>query len=55
LNQINETMTTSEVTHKPAKSQQVAANQQPQYAREEKEQSASASASAGVCFESSGV
>jgi hypothetical protein len=46
------TMTSSEVAQKPAKTQQVAANQQPQYAREEKEQSASASASAGVCFES---
>ncbi|KAI4831937.1 hypothetical protein E4T44_06860 [Aureobasidium sp. EXF-8845] len=41
-------MTSSEVTQKSAKSQQVAANQQPQYAREEKEQSASASASAGL-------
>jgi predicted glycosyltransferase involved in capsule biosynthesis len=49
------TMTSSEVAQKPAKAQQVAANQQSQYAREEKEQSASASASAGVCLKSSGV
>jgi hypothetical protein len=49
------TMTSSEVAQKPAKTQQVAANQQPQYAREEKEQSASASASAGVCLKSSGA
>lgn len=41
-------MTSSEVAQKSSQGQQVAAKQ-PQYAREEKEQSASASASAGVC------
>lgn len=43
------TMTSSEVAQKPAQSQQVS-SKQPRYAREEKEQSASASASAGVCL-----
>ena len=41
-------MTSSEVAKSSTQSQQVA-SKQPQYAREEKEQSASASASAGVC------
>ncbi|KAI5246029.1 hypothetical protein E4T42_06527 [Aureobasidium subglaciale] len=40
-------MSSSEVTRKSTKGQEVA-SKQPQYAREEKEQSASASASAGL-------
>lgn len=43
-------MTSSEVTQKSTQGGQQVAAKQPQYAREEKEESASASASAGVCF-----